>query len=124
RFTNGTLPGGSQPNVRGTTATPAAFDGREGRGLGPHEELLLLGGELHHMRGICAASQARGRLKAMRRNSWAVMHCISCGRAPRRSSLSRQPHLTPPCRRGISVSQLATRSEERRVGRECGSGWW
>src|SRR2546422_10470901 len=44
----------------------------------------------------------------MRRNSRAVMHRISCGRAPRRSSLSRQPHLTPPCRRGISVSQLAT----------------
>src|SRR2546430_13579217 len=33
---------------RGTTATPAALDGREGGGPGPHEQLLLLRGELHH----------------------------------------------------------------------------
>src|SRR5213592_1914451 len=41
---NGTLLGGPQPNVRGTTATPAALDGREGRGLAFDEELLLLRG--------------------------------------------------------------------------------
>src|SRR3989454_3238110 len=32
RLTNGTLLGGPQPDVCGTTATPAALDGREGRG--------------------------------------------------------------------------------------------
>src|SRR2546428_2525215 len=46
RLTNGTLLGGPQPDVCGTTATPAALDGREGRGLGSDEELLLLRGEL------------------------------------------------------------------------------
>src|SRR5438876_9443041 len=59
RFTNGTLLGGPQPNVRGTTATPAALDGREGGGLGPHEQLLLLRGELHH--APTAARIAEGR---------------------------------------------------------------
>src|SRR2546430_15933736 len=44
---------------RGTTATPAALDGREGGGPGPHEQLLLLRGELHH--APTAARIAEGR---------------------------------------------------------------
>ena len=47
-FTNGTLLGGPQPNIRGTTATPTALDRREDRGLGSDEQLLLLRGELDH----------------------------------------------------------------------------
>src|SRR3989449_6916096 len=40
-FTNGTLLGGPQPNIRGTTATPTALDRCEDRGLGSDEQFLL-----------------------------------------------------------------------------------
>src|SRR5437773_11190011 len=59
RFTNGTLLGGPQPNVRGTTATPAALDGREDRRLGSDEQLLLLRGELHHATAALGIAQRR-----------------------------------------------------------------
>jgi len=74
RLTNGTLLGGPQPNVRGTTATPAALDGREGRGLGPHEQLLLLRGELHH--GPAALGVAQRRENAARHAKVGVAHVI------------------------------------------------
>src|SRR5437773_1615337 len=58
-FTNGTLLGGPQPNIRGTTATPTALDRREDRGLGSDEQFLLLRGELDHAPPALGIAQRR-----------------------------------------------------------------
>src|SRR5437773_11629805 len=72
RFTNGTLLGGPQPNVRGTTATPAALDGREGRGLAFDEELLLLRGELDHGPAALGIAQSRENAGARSKRGFAA----------------------------------------------------
>src|SRR2546422_941590 len=59
RFANRALPGGPQPHIRRTAATPAALDRREDRGLGSDEQLLLLGSELHHHPPAAGEAQRR-----------------------------------------------------------------
>src|SRR2546428_712756 len=59
RFANRALPGGPQSDIRRTTASPAALDRCEGRGLASDEQLLLLGGELDHAPAAAGIAQRR-----------------------------------------------------------------